>query len=468
MSAGNSTAAIIDPERAAESNTVWIIAVVTVFHALALLCVGLRVYAKIWATRAPWWDDVFIVCSAICAIGGWVVFIIQIPHGLGKHQDTIERAHYKIFQHAAFWQSVISATTSLMFLKISIALTLLRLGFSRWYRWSIWAIIFASICFFISGIFTFFFFCRPLEGFWDQSLKPVCTSHRLSLYQPNPLGVDLLTKHKGLTCSSCAPIRVLVRGGLSNTIFNIASDVALASLPVPVVWRLKMDRRTRLYVIGILSLGYLAVAMGIVKGFYQFSYGSTEDKTLYAAPSYSTSAAGDVNSTTVHKAYNSGDWIIAACAASLKPLFRRILKLPSSAYNKYNHNYNDISASSRHKSVGLVTIGGTGAMPQQKPGGRTAPGDNDTDSERSNFYAATAAGNTAASASAGLYQHKSDGSTSEEMILPHNLKPAHDLQSRKLDTQLDIQLDPYEITKLNGSQRVNPISRQWPGLVEGL
>ncbi|RYP37353.1 hypothetical protein DL767_002996 [Monosporascus sp. MG133] len=371
MSDVNSTATIIDPERAAESNTVWIVAVVTVFHALAMLCVGLRVYAKIWATRAPWWDDVFIVCSAICAIGGWVVFIIQIPHGLGKHEDTIERAHYKIFLHAGFWQSVISATASLTFLKISIALSLLRLGFI------------ASICFFISGIFTFFFFCRPLEGFWDKSLKPVCTFHRLSFYQSKPLEVDLLTEHKGLTCSSCAPINVLVRGGLSNT---------------------------------------------------------------------------------AHKAYNSGDWIIAACAAPLKPLFRRILKLPSSAYNRYNHNYDDISASSRHKGVALVTIGGTGAMPQQKPGGQTAPGDNDTDSEKSNLCAATAAGNSAASASAGFHQHKSDDSTSEEMILPQDLKPAHDLQSRKLDAQLS----PYEFTKLNGSRRANPISRQWINLVEGL
>ncbi|RYP89908.1 hypothetical protein DL770_004001 [Monosporascus sp. CRB-9-2] len=366
MSLVNSTATIVDPERAAESNTVWIVAVVTVFHALALLCVGLRVYAKIWATRAPWWDDVFIVCSAICAIGGWVVFIIQIPHGLGKHEDTIERAHYKIFQHAAFWQSIISATASLTFLKISIALSLLRLGFI------------ASVCFFISGIFTFFFFCRPLEGYWDKSLKPV----------------------------------VMVRGGLANTAFNIASDIALASLPVPVVWRLKLDRRTRLYVIGILSLGYLAVAMGIVKAVYQITYGSAKDKTFTQSVQFWGFLQLQLG-------------IIAACAASLKPLFRRILKLPSSAYNRYNHNYNDISASSRHKSVALVTIGGTGAMRQQKPSGRTAPGDSDTDSEKSNFCAATAAGNSAASASAGFYQHKSDGSTSEETILPQNLKPAH-------------------------------------------
>lgn len=38
---------------------------------------------------------------------------------------------------------------------------------------------------------------------------------------------------------------------------NIFTDVVLATLPVPVIWSLQMKLRLRLYVIGILSLGYL-------------------------------------------------------------------------------------------------------------------------------------------------------------------------------------------------------------------
>lgn len=65
---------------------------------------------------------------------------------------------------------------------------------------------------------------------------------------------------------------------------NIVTDVALASLPVPIVWSLKMDRRTRLYVVGILSLGYAAVGLGIVKSVYQIAFGAEKDKTLYVSP----------------------------------------------------------------------------------------------------------------------------------------------------------------------------------------
>lgn len=38
--------------------------------------------------------------------------------------------------------------------------------------------------------------------------------------------------------------------------FNIFTDVLCASLPVPIIWQLQMKRRTRFYLIGVLSLGY--------------------------------------------------------------------------------------------------------------------------------------------------------------------------------------------------------------------
>lgn len=145
-------------------------------------------------------------------MGGWSVFIFQAQHGLGKHLDTLDADDIVKFQHAGFWQSIISANISLMFLKISIAVNLLRLGSRRWYIWSLRTIICTSftteasqvsgaeykliqmvlqvtnICFSISGILTFLLYCRPVAGFWDKSLEP-----------------------------TCAPVRVMVRGGLSNT-----------------------------------------------------------------------------------------------------------------------------------------------------------------------------------------------------------------------------------------------------------
>lgn len=38
---------------------------------------------------------------------------------------------------------------------------------------------------------------------------------------------------------------------------NIFTDVAFATVPVPVIWGLQMKKRTRIYLIAIFSLGYV-------------------------------------------------------------------------------------------------------------------------------------------------------------------------------------------------------------------
>ncbi|KAK6206202.1 integral membrane protein [Colletotrichum tabaci] len=237
----NTTAAPVDAEWAAESNTAQILTVVTIFNFLALGCVGARLYAKVWVIKAPHMDDWMMIPAAICSVGGgWVVFVIQAQHGLGKHYRTIDPADYVKFQHAAFFSVIVSSAAGMMFLKVSIALNLLRLSPSRWYQWSLWAII----------------------------------------------------------------------------ALNIFTDVVLATLPIPVVWNLQMKLKVRLCVIGILSLGYLAVAMGIIKAVYQIAFGSDMDKTFH----YHIFVWGFLQ-------IQMG--IIAACAPALRPLLARILRLTS-------------------------------------------------------------------------------------------------------------------------------------------
>ncbi|OHW98042.1 integral membrane protein [Colletotrichum incanum] len=284
----NTTVAPADAEWAAESNTTQILTVVTIFNFLALGCVGARLYAKIWVIKAPHMDDWMMIPAAICSAGGgWVVFVIQAQYGLGKHYRTIDPADYVKFQHAAFFSVIVSSAAGMMFLKVSIALNLLRLSPSRWYQWSLWATIGLTVVYCVGGMFPFFLNCQPMSGYWDKSTKPVCM-----------------------------PLGMFIRLGVLNTSLNIFTDVVLATLPVPIVWNLQMELKIRLYVIGILSLGYLAVAMGIVKAVYQLAFGSDMDKTFH---------------------YHIFVWgflqiqfgIIAACAPALRPLLARILRLTS-------------------------------------------------------------------------------------------------------------------------------------------
>ena len=91
-----------------------------------------------------------------------------------------------------------------------------------------------------------------------------------------PATVSLLYWDKSLE-GTCYPVSLFVQFGLANTAFNIFTDVAFATLPIPIIWNLKMHLKTRLYLIGVLSLGYLAVVMGILKGIAQIDFNPLGD-----------------------------------------------------------------------------------------------------------------------------------------------------------------------------------------------
>lgn len=78
------------------------------------------------------------------------------------------------------------------------------------------------------GMMTFLLRCFPMKGYWDKTIHP-----------------------------KCYDIQIFVKFSLVNTGFNIFTDVLFATFPIPIIWSLKMKRKLKFYLIGILSLGYL-------------------------------------------------------------------------------------------------------------------------------------------------------------------------------------------------------------------
>jgi hypothetical protein len=71
--------------------------------------------------------------------------------------------------------------------------------------------------------------CTPLKKYWDLSIKD----------------------------GKCRPIGLFVKIAMGNTILATSTDVFFALVPIPVVWHIRLSIRVRLYLIGVLSLGYL-------------------------------------------------------------------------------------------------------------------------------------------------------------------------------------------------------------------
>ncbi|KAF1979131.1 hypothetical protein BU23DRAFT_148500 [Bimuria novae-zelandiae CBS 107.79] len=110
-----------------------------------------------------------------------------------------------------------------------------------------------------------------------------------------------------------------------------------------------MKRKTRIYLICILSLGYLAVVAGIVKTVVQNTKRGDPDQSFTNDIQY----WGFIQ-------VNLG--IIAACAPSLKPLAGGVLRLPttqqSNSRNAYGTGTNGQSIQSRIQSrIRVSTMG---------------------------------------------------------------------------------------------------------------
>lgn len=117
-----------------------------------------------------------------------------------------------------------------LFLKLSISTLLLRFTVTHpVQRW----LIYVTTCFYtlitISQLFVLGFQCKPLAYAWDKSIKG----------------------------GSCKSISYLGIAAYFNATTNAATDFVLASIPVWLIWNLKLDIRTKLSVGLVLSMGNL-------------------------------------------------------------------------------------------------------------------------------------------------------------------------------------------------------------------
>ncbi|KAM0287663.1 hypothetical protein ACHAQH_000192 [Verticillium albo-atrum] len=164
----------LSPEYVNASNAGRIAGVVGAFHFLALTFVSLRVYVRVFMVRAFGIDDALIIAATALALGSWICLILQIPYGLGRHNLVIPIEDRQKFEQITFWKTVISDGFALGLLRISMAISLLRLKRDlKWYRWSIYAVIGFVVAYSIQAIAWLFVYCTPYSGWWEfQWMNP--------------------------------------------------------------------------------------------------------------------------------------------------------------------------------------------------------------------------------------------------------------------------------------------------------
>lgn len=126
--------------------------------------------------------------------------------------------------------------------------------------------------------------------------------------------------------------------GLTNTSINCATDFLLATLPVPVIVRLHVNKRTKMTLALILSVGYFACAAGIVKAVKQATFFAETDPLWH-------------NSFNVWNMIELCVGITAASLPGLRPLFAKILASTKSVFS-HSWGSNDRTVANNSSSSG--------------------------------------------------------------------------------------------------------------------
>ncbi|KAL9081248.1 MAG: hypothetical protein Q9157_000223 [Trypethelium eluteriae] len=261
------------------SNASGILAIVGTLTALALLVVLLRIYVRACMLKVFGIDDHLMVLAMLLSCMLLVCFVEETKNGLGRH-------FIWNWVHAILF--VLSNST----LKISVAFFLMRITARTHYHRFLWGVVIFIILFTIACFGTLLFQCIPVSAAWDSSLRPP------------PFG------HGTAKCYSLTIFRDI---GVFNSSIMMATDVLFASLPVPLIWSLQLNKRQKISLICALGLGFFSCAASLVKTVLQFNFLKNKDWTVH--DSFDVWASVEVNVG-----------ILAASLPALKPLLNGMLE----------------------------------------------------------------------------------------------------------------------------------------------
>ncbi|KAG7285380.1 hypothetical protein NEMBOFW57_010007 [Staphylotrichum longicolle] len=220
----------------------------------------------------------------LLSLGGMADIIGQVLYGAGRHAAYLDPAVNTMGLKWNFAGQVIYMW-ALPAVKISVGFFLLRIAPNKTYRRILQGVMVFTVAYTFVCFITLLLQCKNLAILWDATVQTTCWSQ---------------STLQGLSYASC--------------VVNILTDIFFAVLPIPMLWNVQINARTRASLICIMGLGVFACAAGIVKAAFISNYGKTGDFLWDSA------------NLTIWYSVECNVGIVAACLPCLKPLFKRILE----------------------------------------------------------------------------------------------------------------------------------------------
>ncbi|KAK4095818.1 hypothetical protein N658DRAFT_459748, partial [Parathielavia hyrcaniae] len=203
--------------------------------------ISLKTVAKRRRRMRLWWDDYLMLISWLCLGVGSVFLTDATMHGLGRHiqlLDTDERSALLRSGHVGAVLTMASSAWS----KVSFALFLLRIsssGCTEWIRRGIWGIIVSLNAMLAVTITMTLISCRPTEKIWRPEIEGTCLDDSVKVFWVMALAV-----------------------------YSGVADLILAFLPWKIIWCLPVQRRDKVGLVAVMSLGIFAAMASFTRCAY--------------------------------------------------------------------------------------------------------------------------------------------------------------------------------------------------------
>ncbi|KAH8666467.1 hypothetical protein BX600DRAFT_274213 [Xylariales sp. PMI_506] len=221
----------------------------------------------------------------------------EVVYGAGRHKEFLDPPTNMMGLKLNFISQPIYLW-AIPLVKVSVGLFLMRIAPNKAYRRMLQGTMTVLMLYTFVCFLTLMLQCTNLAVQWDSSVE-----------------------------SKCWSADVLVALSYTNSVVNIITDIFFATIPIPMLWNVQINARTKASLICVLGLGIFACAAAIIKAVYITNYGKTGD-FLWDSANLTIWIAAELNTG-----------IIAACLPCLKPLFKAVLD--SSARYGSSHKKTD-------------------------------------------------------------------------------------------------------------------------------
>lgn len=278
-----------DRDRATELN-----AFAWTWFGLSTTFVAARLYSRIRITRNFWYDDYFIVLTWALTLAFSILWTVLGHIGGCRHLYYLEMDPAQAIRASRInWITQPVAIYALATGKVSVAFLILRImGKSRWRRaFLIYGAMIASFIFCTIAVILTFAQCRPVTALWNPELV-------------------LMEK------ATCWPPQRQSDFSLFVGSWLAFIDLALALLPITIMWNLRISTKRKIGICAVLGLGIFACICACIKTSKLPELNARADITFITVTLW------------IWNANECNVVIIAACIPTLRPLFLIVFKRP--------------------------------------------------------------------------------------------------------------------------------------------